>query len=174
VRGSQFQVRLVDAVTGASAAGRVSLQHLDELGFRSAIGDQTSHQFDGIAPGRYHLIGRSSTGTLGCLKDVRIEAGLATVPLELPLHPAGEVRLRYEGPEEYASVQVIQDGVWFHFDGLRSGTSDVVSAPLGTCTVRFTRRPAGASEKEWITHEETVFVSPSATAEVRYVVDEGK
>ena len=174
VRGSQFQVRLVDAVTGASAAGRVFLQHLDEFGFRSVIGDQTTHQFDGISPGRYHLIGRSSTGTLGCLKDVRIEAGLATVPLELPLHPAGEVRLRYEGPEEYASVQVVQDGVWFHFDGLRSGTSDVVSAPLGTCTVRFTRRPAGASEKEWITHEETVFVSPSATAEVRYVVDEGK
>lgn len=170
---ASIQVRLIDGQTGDPVAGEVRLQRLDSQGYQSMSGGHKTQSFPSIQPGRYHLIGVSSGGLVGCLRDVELVSGAAPASFDIPVNPGGEVRVRYEGPQEHASICVMHAGVHFARDGLSSGTSDVFPVPLGDVTVRFERSPNGLKDEALIAHEETALVVAGTTAEINYVVPAG-
>ena len=167
---ASIQVRLIDGQTGDPVAGEVRLQRLDSQGYQSMSGGHKSLSFPSIQPGRYHLIGVSSGGLVGCLRDVELVSGATPASFDIPVNPGGEVRVRYEGPQEHASICVMHAGVHFARDGLRSGTSDVFPVPLGDVTVRFERRPDGLRDAPPLAHEATALVVAGTTAEIDHVV----
>lgn len=55
----------------------------------------------------------------------------------MDLDPGTQVRVHYKGPADYGSIRITYDGAVVAADGLRSGTSKLVTVPVGAVSIRL-------------------------------------
>ncbi len=99
--------------------------------------DQTDLEL-ALPPGRRRVTARTTDGRAA---SAVVDVG-ATSELVLRLAPAGSVRLRHDGPEDYLDIDFEDvDGVPCGLERTTSGIDDVVLLPPGDWFVRAAGRP---------------------------------
>ena len=89
-----------------------------------------------VVPGRYHVTGRYAD-LIGTARDVLISTG-EIVDLDIPLVPAGNLKIHYRNVRGHASFKVLHAGIIVKSEGVRSGSSTTVTVPFGEVEVVFT------------------------------------
>lgn len=166
--GGSIRGVVLDA-TGSSVPGASVMLSADppvetlQMTTTRGPGGDPGFVFTGLESGVYHVSAVTSSGSIGFVSGIDLTAGTARDDIEIRVSPGGRLRIRYEGPTEYAQYRVQQGSVAVAADGIQSGTSDEVFVPpgLNRVSLRIGRELVG---------EETVVVRVGAAAEVEFSV----
>jgi len=132
--GGTLRGRYIDG-SGQPCEGMLVLSSADPPFLSVAIKPSSEFTAEGLAPGRYDLVGRHPDGLVGRLTGIEVDAGTVQGDLRLRLEPGAKLRVRYSGPSEYAQYRLTHEGVVVGANGLRSGTTELEVVPAGTVTV---------------------------------------
>ena len=148
--GGTLRGRSVDARTGEGCdAGLVIIRRGGtQVLFRSSRGDDTGFEITGLEPGIYEIAARMPDRRIGLLGGLVLEHGTVLEGLEIRLEEGATVRVRYEGPHQYAEFRILSGHSVVAVGGLRSGMSALEFVPPGPLTVRCRFSTGGEPPQE--------------------------
>jgi hypothetical protein len=127
---------------------------------------QGAFQIEGLPAGTFDVAATDSDGATGLLEGVVVETGESKSGLTIRLAPGGHVRVRHEGPDRFANIEVLSHGVLVTLDGVERSTSKEFAAPAGSVTVQATYHESGTRVVE-----RTVEVKAGQTVDVVFEKD---
>ncbi len=120
----------------------------------------------GLLAGVYDIAASSTEGAVGLLEGVELKTGDSLTNLKIRLQPGGHVRVRHDGPERYANIEIITHGIVVDLEGLERGASQEFAAPAGSVIVQ-----AAYHEGELRLAQRTVEVKAGQTVDVKFEKD---
>ena len=136
-------VRVVDASTGKPAPSSLAVAgHTTEyLSLMVSSGGTSTHEVEGLAPGRYSLLAQCADGRAGILDDVLVELGSQPTAVEVTVQPAARLRVSHRGEATYVAYRVLRNGRTVGMGVISAGEERVDFLPPGTYELAF--KPAG-------------------------------
>ncbi len=132
-----------------------------------SVANDGAFSLSGLDAGTYDLSAMTSNGWIGYIEPLAITAGGAAKDLVIRVSPGGRVRARHEGPEKYALINVVRNGVQVSGEYVELGKSGEWPSPLGTVVVRvhYYNEALGKFVR---TAEKSVEVGPDTVVEVEF------
>ena len=132
-------VRVVDASTGKPAPSSLAVAgHTTEyLSLMATSGGTSTHEVEGLAPGRYSLLAQCADGRAGILDDVLVELGSQPTAVEVTVQPAARLRVFHRGEAAYVTYEVRRDGRTVGMGVISAGEERVDFLPPGAYELVF-------------------------------------